>query len=75
MNNARSAQIRHGCPRPSRTEDKALVTGAGHFTDDYTPEGTLRAYVLRSSMAHARIKLGDLSAVARDARGAAGHDP
>ena len=49
--------------RVRRKEDKALVTGAGHFTDDYTPEGTLRAYVLRSSMGHARIKLGDLSAV------------
>jgi len=48
--------------RVRRKEDKALVTGAGHFTDDYTPEGTLRAYVLRSAMGHARIKVGDLSA-------------
>src|SRR5437660_3270634 len=45
-----------------RTEDKALITGAGRFVDDYTPAGTLRAYVLRSTMAHARITVGDLSA-------------
>ncbi len=48
--------------RAKRTEDKALVTGHGHFTDDYTPEGTLQAYVLRSAMAHAKIKVGDLAA-------------
>jgi carbon-monoxide dehydrogenase large subunit len=45
-----------------RKEDRALVTGTGRFTDDYQPAGTLRAHVVRSSMAHARIKLGDLSA-------------
>jgi carbon-monoxide dehydrogenase large subunit len=44
-----------------RKEDRALVTGTGRFTDDYQPAGTLRAYVVRSSMAHARIKLGDLT--------------
>jgi len=44
-----------------RLEDKALVTGAGHFTDDYLPDGTLRAIVVRSTMAHARITVGDLS--------------
>jgi len=58
-----TAPIKFGMGAPvRRKEDKALVTGAGHFTDDYAPEGTLRAYVVRSSMAHARIKLGDLSA-------------
>src|SRR5579871_5391861 len=46
-----------------RKEDKALVTGAGRFVDDFAPEGTLRAYVLRSTMAFARIKLGDLADV------------
>jgi carbon-monoxide dehydrogenase large subunit len=45
-----------------RNEDRSLVTGAGRFTDDYHPEGTLRAYVVRSAMAHARIRLGDLAA-------------
>src|SRR5262245_40799241 len=47
---------------PRRKEDKALVTGAGRFVDDHTPVGTLHAWVLRSTMAHARISLGDLSA-------------
>jgi len=48
---------------PRRKEDKALITGAGRFVDDYTPEWTLRAWVLRSTMAHARIKVGDLASV------------
>ena len=41
--------------RVRRKEDKALLTGAGRFTDDYNPAGTVRAVVLRSAMAHARI--------------------
>jgi carbon-monoxide dehydrogenase large subunit len=45
-----------------RKEDKALITGAGRFVDDYTPEGTLRAAVLHSTMAHARVKVGDVGA-------------
>jgi carbon-monoxide dehydrogenase large subunit len=51
-----------------RKEDPALIAGRGHFTDDYTPEGTLQAYVVRSAMAHARIALNGLE----DARAAAG---
>ena len=47
-----------------RKEDRALVTGRGRFVDDHTPEGTLHAAVLRSAMAHARIRLGDLGQVA-----------
>ncbi len=43
-----------------RVEDKALVTGAGHFTDDFAPAGVVRAVVLRSAMAHARVILGGL---------------
>ena len=40
-----TAPIKYGMGAPvRRKEDKALVTGAGRFTDDYTPEGTLRAY-------------------------------
>jgi len=46
-----------------RKEDKALVMGAGRFVDDFAPPGCLRAYVLRSSMAHAKIKVGDLEEV------------
>ena len=53
---------------PRRLEDGSLIQGKGHYTADYTPEGTLAAFVLRSSAAHARIKLGDLS----DARNAPG---
>src|SRR3990172_8758725 len=45
-----------------RKEDKAFITGAGRYVDDFSPEGVLRAHVLRSSMAHARIGLGNLEA-------------
>ena len=48
--------------RARRTEDKVLITGTGRFTDDYTPPGCLRAYVLRSSMAHADFTLGGVEA-------------
>jgi len=44
-----------------RKEDPALLRGDGHFTDDYTPPGMLRALVVRSEMAHAKITVGDLS--------------
>ena len=63
MNNAAPPKYGMGAP-VRRKEDRALVTGRGRFTDDYTPEGTLRAVVLRSTMAHARFTLGDLSEVA-----------
>lgn len=49
--------------RARRTEDEALLKGGGQFTDDFAPEGTVHATVLRSSMAHARITVGDLSTV------------
>jgi len=45
-----------------RLEDTALVTGRGRFTDDVAPDGALRAVVLRSAMAHARISVGGLAA-------------
>lgn len=67
MNNVAPLKFGMGAP-VRRKEDKALLLGAGRFTDDHTPEGTLHAYVLRSTMAHARIKLGDLS-VAREMPG------
>jgi carbon-monoxide dehydrogenase large subunit len=47
---------------PRRLEDGSLIRGKGHYTDDYAPEGTLSAYVLRSTVAHARIAIGDLAA-------------
>ncbi|MBB5755037.1 xanthine dehydrogenase family protein molybdopterin-binding subunit [Prosthecomicrobium pneumaticum] len=43
-----------------RKEDLPLITGHGFYTGDYTPAGTLHAFVLRSSMAHARIALSGL---------------
>ena len=56
-----SAPPKFGMGAPvRRKEDKALVTGAGRFTDDYRAGGRLHAYVLRSAMAHARLKLGGL---------------
>jgi carbon-monoxide dehydrogenase large subunit len=54
MNNAAPPKFGMGA-RVRRMEDKALITGAGRFTDDYTPPGTLRAVVVRSTMAHARV--------------------
>ncbi len=63
MNNVAPPKYGMGAP-VRRKEDRALVTGRGRYVDDITPEGTLRAYVLRSAMAHAHITLGDLSEVA-----------
>ncbi len=45
-----------------RTEDLRFLTGRGTFTDDYEPQGTLHAAILRSSVAHARIERIDASA-------------
>ncbi len=46
---------------PRRIEDASLIRGKGRYTTDVTPKGTLTAYVLRSSAAHARIKVGGVS--------------
>lgn len=67
MNETVHAKFGMGAP-VRRKEDDALVTGNGRYTDDLAPEGALRAFVLRSSMAHARIVLGPLD----DARAAPG---
>jgi carbon-monoxide dehydrogenase large subunit len=61
MNNAAPPKFGMGA-RVRRVEDKSFVTGAGRYTDDVTPEGTLRAFVLRSTAAHARIAVGNLGA-------------
>ncbi len=41
--------------RVRRVEDRRLITGAGRYTDDNQPEGSLHAVFVRSTMAHARI--------------------
>ncbi len=63
MNNVAPPKYGMGAP-VRRKEDRALVTGRGRYMDDIAPEGTLRAAVLRSAMAHARFRLGDLSEIA-----------
>ena len=52
-----------GQPIP-RTEDPRLLTGGGRYSDDYTLPHQLRAYVLRSPHAHARIISIDSAAAA-----------
>ncbi|UUX49196.1 xanthine dehydrogenase family protein molybdopterin-binding subunit [Nisaea acidiphila] len=39
-----------------RVEDQRLLTGQGNYTDDVAPDGALRAFILRSPYAHAKIK-------------------
>src|SRR5947208_9326400 len=51
-----------------RIEDLRLLRGRGRFVDDLAPEGLLHAVMLRSSVAHGRIRLIDASA-ARAKRG------
>ena len=52
----------------TRREDPALLTGRGRYVDDFTPPGTLHAFVVRSPLAHARITGVDVT----EARAAAG---
>lgn len=56
MNQMVPAKFGVGAP-VRRKEDAKLITGQGVYTDDYTPEGCLHAFVLRSAMAHAKITL------------------
>ncbi len=67
MNELTTKKFGIGAP-VRRREDAALITGRGHYTDDYTPFGTLHAIVVRSAMAHARFTVGGLD----DARAAPG---
>ncbi len=66
-----------GQPVP-REEDPYLLRGAGRYVDDVAEVGMLRAYVLRSPHAHARIRAIDVSR-ARQMPGVvlllAGNDP
>jgi aerobic carbon-monoxide dehydrogenase large subunit len=61
-----------------REEDPYLLRGAGRYVDDVAQVGLLRAYVLRSPHAHARIRSIDVSA-AKEMPGVvlvlAGNDP
>jgi aerobic carbon-monoxide dehydrogenase large subunit len=45
-----------------RREDRRLITGAGVFTDDVSPERCLHAVFVRSPHAHARIASVDVNA-------------
>ncbi len=48
-----------------RLEDPALITGAGRYTDDFQPAGTLHMGVLRSPYPHSRITSIDTGAAQR----------
>ena len=43
-----------------RTEDDALLRGAGRYVADHAPDGVLHAVVLRSPHAHARFRITDV---------------
>ncbi|SLN23676.1 xanthine dehydrogenase family protein molybdopterin-binding subunit [Pseudooctadecabacter jejudonensis] len=51
-----------------RVEDIRFLTGHGRYVDDIAPDGALRAYVLRSTIAHGVIEALDVA----DARAADG---
>ena len=46
----------------TRKEDAALLRGAGRYVADVAPHGTLHAVVLRSTHAHARVRITDTAA-------------
>jgi aerobic carbon-monoxide dehydrogenase large subunit len=48
-----------------RSEDAALVTGAGKFTDDINLPGQAYAAFVRASVAHATVRKVDVAAAAR----------
>jgi len=61
--------MKFGIGQPVRRhEDLRLITGHGRYTDDITLPGTTHAVVLRSPLAHARIKRMD-TATARSMPG------
>lgn len=43
-----------------RKEDAAFITGKGRYTDDFSPEGTLHLYVLRSPVAKAGFTIASI---------------
>ncbi|HET7466531.1 MAG TPA: molybdopterin cofactor-binding domain-containing protein [Candidatus Dormibacteraeota bacterium] len=44
-----------------RREDPRLITGHGHYLDDFTRQGTVYASFVRSPFAHARVKSIDVT--------------
>src|SRR2546423_4920480 len=44
-----------------RREDPRLITGHGHYIDDFTRQGVAYAVFVRSPFAHARIKSIDIT--------------
>ncbi len=44
-----------------RREDPRLITGHGHYIDDFTRQGAAYAAFVRSPFAHARIKSIDVT--------------
>jgi aerobic carbon-monoxide dehydrogenase large subunit len=61
LSRARSANSLIGAPI-ERLEDVRFLRGRGQFVDDMTCEGLLHAVVLRSSVAHGRIRAIDTAA-------------
>src|SRR5262245_21497169 len=58
--------MKFGIGQPVRRhEDLRLITGQGRYTDDITLPRMTHAYVLRSPVAHARIKRIDTAASRR----------
>src|SRR5438876_12417345 len=44
-----------------RREDPRLITGHGHYIDDFTRQGAAYAVFVRSPFAHARLKSIDIT--------------
>ena len=58
--------MKFGIGQPLRRfEDQRLLTGKGRYTDDIAPPGLAHAYVLRSPVAHARLRSVDAGAARR----------
>jgi carbon-monoxide dehydrogenase large subunit len=53
--------------RQQRVEDDALLTGRGRYIDDIQPPGALHVAIVRSPLAHGRIRSIDAAAVKRAA--------
>ena len=49
-----------------RREDMRFLRGRGEYVDDLAPANLLHAAILRSSVAHGRLKSIDTSAALRD---------